>query len=146
LSKRRSKGKAVAATFALKLRYRTYLGAVGRVLRFGLSRLKKEGFLEVYLVDDGTIRQLNSRYRGKNCSTNVLAFPWPRGFISADLKSKPLGEIYLAPDYIRKHGEDLELLALHGLLHLLGYDHKTKRDRFYMEHLEQRLLKNFRKK
>lgn len=68
---------------------------------------------------------------------NVLAYPAPKSVPRPDLGGeKPLGEIYLNPDYIRKHGGDLTLMLVHGFAHLLGYDHKRKNDRIRMEKKE----------
>lgn len=84
--------------------------------------------LEVYLVNDAFMKK------------NVLSFPAPKDFPHPETgKYQPLGEIYLNPDYIKKRGEDLTFMLVHGLLHLLGYDHKNKSDRMKMEAEEQRL-------
>jgi len=84
---------------------------------------------EVYLV--------HSDFMDKN----VLAFPAPKNFPRPDQGGRYLGEIYLNPDYIKKHGEDLIFMFIHGFLHLLGYDHKKKDDRIAMEKKERELLK-----
>jgi len=90
---------------------------------------------------------INSRFMKKN----VLAYPAPERFPYPDLKGKYLGEIYLNPGYIRR--EKLEIgnwklefsakliyMFIHGLLHLLGYDHEKKSDRMEMEKKEAELL------
>ena len=56
-------------------------------------------------------------------------------------EGRPLGEIYLGPDYIRRHGEDLSYMAVHGLLHLLGHDHTEKGERLRMERKERQIMK-----
>ena len=95
-----------------------------------LGRLGEE-HAEVYLVmtDDGVIRELNRRYRDIDRATDVLSFPdgdiMPSG-------ERLLGEIVISVESARRqarelgHGEVRELceLALHGTLHLLGYDHE----------------------
>jgi probable rRNA maturation factor len=72
---------------------------------------------------------------------NVLAFPALADFPRPDLTLPDLGEIYLNPAYIEAHGEDLRFMLVHGMLHLLGYDHIKKSDRISMEKKERELLK-----
>jgi probable rRNA maturation factor len=103
------------------------------------ARHKLRVFLEVYLVNGPQIRRLNRIFRGKDKATNVLAFP-SDGFPGPDTQLHFLGEIYLCPNYIRRHGEDTRRLAIHGFLHLLGYTHKKRSDRIKMEDLEDKIL------
>jgi probable rRNA maturation factor len=51
-----------------------------------------------------------------------------------------LGEIYISPDFIKKHQQSLAHMVVHGILHLLGYDHETEKDRLKMEAVENSLL------
>ncbi|MBI2036970.1 MAG: rRNA maturation RNase YbeY [Candidatus Liptonbacteria bacterium] len=120
---------------------RPYERGIRRALTVGLRTLRVRGSLEVYLVDDRTMRSLNKRYRGKDKPANVLSFPWPQQFIAFHFASRPLGEIYLGLDIIRRHGEDPLFLAVHGLLHLLGYDHVRAKDRKRMEAAERRIMR-----
>jgi probable rRNA maturation factor len=98
----------------------------------------------VAIVSDRRVRELNRRYRGKDYATDVLSFPsgsspQPR------VPSPYLGDIVIGRGMARRqardarHSETVELrvLALHGLLHLLGYDHE--RDRGEMSRIERRL-------
>lgn len=96
----------------------------------------QKGSIEVYLADDKRMRRLNRQFRKKNKPTNVLSFAKPKGF-----PGKELGEVYLGPVYIDKNKESLDLMLVHGVLHILGYDHKQKRDSIIMQKKEQRLLK-----
>lgn len=104
------------------------------------SRLEKlfknEGSVEVYLINGRRMRRLNRMFRKKDKSTNVLSFRKPKGF-----PGKELGEVYLDPAYIRNHKEDPDLMLVHGVLHILGYDHEKKSDRIKMEKREAELLK-----
>jgi probable rRNA maturation factor len=95
------------------------------------------GTVTVAIVSDARIRALNRRYRGKNHATDVLSFPGEdRGH---------LGDIVIAAGVARRQARDarhalhteLRVLALHGLLHLLGYDHE--RDAGRMARVETRL-------
>lgn len=99
----------------------------------------KNSYADVFLISNIEMRDLNKKFRGKNKPTNVLAFPSPGSFPKVANKNW-LGEIYLNPKYIRDHKENLEFMVIHGLLHLLGFDHVKYSDRIEMEKLEKRLL------
>ena len=114
----------------------------GRGLAAWLRRAapaRARGDVTIALVSDARMRDLNCTYRGKRYATDVLSFP--------SLESGGfLGEIVVATGVARRQAREqghsptveLRILALHGLLHLLGYDHE--RDRGRMRKLEQRLL------
>jgi probable rRNA maturation factor len=112
---------------------------------------KARGVVGVALVSDATSRALNRRYRGHDHPTDVLSFPfggaWPmRGRGSARF----LGDIVIALGVARRQARaarhdqatELRVLALHGLLHLLGYDHDS--DNGAMARLERRLRRKGR--
>jgi probable rRNA maturation factor len=133
--------------------------ARGRPADRGLSRwltriapARAAGTVSVAIVSDQRIRTLNRQYRGIDRPTDVLSFPSD----SPPQKSSPqrtrarrpvisLGDIVIARGMARRqarqagHSEatELKVLALHGLLHLLGYDHE--RDNGAMARLERRL-------
>ena len=97
------------------------------------------GEVAIALVTDAHSRKLNSQYRRTNRPTDVLSFPaGPGGF---------LGDIVIATGTARKQAREaghsfqveLRVLALHGLLHLLGYDHEHAGDAGRMRRLETRL-------
>jgi len=90
---------------------------------------QRNSCLEIYLVGKAFMDK------------NVLAFPASKNFPRPDKKGKFLGEIYLNPDYIKKHNEDIFFMLCHGFLHLLGYEHKKKDDRIKMEKKERELLR-----
>lgn len=102
-----------------------------------ILKLKKP--IDVFLVDSETMRKLNRKYRKKNKTTNVLSFTSPLNF-----PTDTLGEIYLDPKYIEKKKEDLAFMLVHGVLHILGYDHVRTRDRIVMERKEARILAKIR--
>ena len=126
------------------------------------------GSVTIALVSDGRIRALNRTYRRKDYATDVLSFPafaletrsrasarQARGPSSrrsaagakAEAPDGELGDIVIATGVARRqareagHSErtELKVLALHGLLHLLGYDHE--RDNGRMRRVERRLLR-----
>jgi probable rRNA maturation factor len=102
-----------------------------------LMKLRKP--IDVFLVDGQTMRTLNRKYRKKDKTTNVLSFVTP-----PDFPIDVLGEIYLDPKYIEKKNEDLAFMLLHGVLHILGYDHERKSDRIVMEKKEKQVMKKLK--
>jgi probable rRNA maturation factor len=101
--------------------------------------------LSVILTSDRAIRSLNRRWRGRDKSTNVLSFPAPTPARGAP---RHLGDIVLAYETVareaRAEGKPLDHhiahLALHGFLHLLGYDHESHGQAEAMERRERRIL------
>jgi probable rRNA maturation factor len=109
-----------------------------------------EAELAVMLTDDAGIRTLNSNWRGIDKPTNVLSFPAlpPTGAAGPDEAPRMLGDIAIAYETTRKEADDeqkpfdhhLSHLAVHGFLHLIGYDHENDDDAEAMEALEQEIL------
>ncbi len=117
--------------------------AVREVLRAAAPALDVgPGDVVVRFVDRATMRELNRTWRGKDAPTDVLSFPSDAAEPGG---RRHVGDIALCWDVAlaqaarRRHSPEREtaLLALHGLLHLLGYDHET--DDGEMDALEQRL-------
>ena len=107
-----------------------------------LKTLKVKGStLDIFLLDNNSIMRLKARFINKKTEPNVLAFPEPSHFPHPETKKKYLGEIYLNKDILKKSPDRAKALLLHGILHLLGYDHKKKSDILKMESLEAKLLK-----
>jgi len=109
-----------------------------------------EAELAVMLTDDDGIRTLNSNWRGIDKPTNVLSFPalQPTGPVGPDDAPRMLGDIAIAYQTTRKEADDeqkpfehhLSHLAVHGYLHLIGYDHENDADAEIMESLETEIL------
>jgi len=107
---------------------------------------RARGDMAIAIVSDPRIRQLNKKYRRRDTTTDVLSFPGdaPRASRSAP---RFLGDIVIAAGVARRQARDaghsyaaeLKVLALHGLLHLLGYDHHDPDDGGRMARLERRL-------
>ncbi|MBW8903818.1 MAG: rRNA maturation RNase YbeY [Bradyrhizobium sp.] len=107
--------------------------------------------LAVMLTDDTGIQTLNNNWRGIDKPTNVLSFPalQPTGDSRADDDaSRMLGDIAIAYETTRREADDeqkpfdhhLSHLAIHGFLHLIGYDHEKDQDAETMEALETEIL------
>ena len=131
----------------------------------GVAPSRSRGAVTIALVDDAAMRRLNREFAGKEKATDVLSFPawpaearsakearrsgdvWPVIRASAGKPAQPrhLGDIVIATGVARRqarvaghaYAQELRVLALHGLLHLLGYDHETDEGR--MARLEARL-------
>jgi probable rRNA maturation factor len=107
--------------------------------------------LAVMLTDDTGIRTLNNNWRGIDKPTNVLSFPalQPTGEARSDDDApRMLGDIAIAYETTRREADDeqkqfdhhLAHLAVHGFLHLIGYDHEKDQDADTMETLETEIL------
>jgi probable rRNA maturation factor len=109
-----------------------------------VSPAAARGDVGVALVSDARVRALNQRYRRRDEATDVLSFPADD---TAPRTSGELGDIVIATGVARRQARaaghslqsELRVLALHGLLHLLGYDHPDPDDNGRMARLEGRL-------
>ena len=131
-----------------------------RPLELFLQRVKSELGLDesqatVCLVSDAEIARMNEKFRKKKGPTDVLSFPTVarRRLVRRPGGSKPvkageyLGDIAISPATARRYAKEngrklsseLQVLILHGILHLLGYDHET--DRGQMDRVERKLRK-----
>lgn len=96
--------------------------------------------VDIFLLQNADIKKLKARFIKKKTEPNVLAFSEPIAFPHPETKKKYLGEIYLNRDILKKSPERSAPLLLHGLLHLLGHDHKKKAEAVKMEGLEAEVL------
>jgi probable rRNA maturation factor len=102
-----------------------------------IAPARARGQLTIAIVSDARVRSLNRRYRRKNEATDVLSFPAE--------EPRQLGDVVIATGVARRQAKaaghslqtELRVLALHGLLHLLGYDHECDEGR--MARVERRL-------
>jgi probable rRNA maturation factor len=134
-----------------------------RPLEVFLARVRKElglgeADVTVCLVSDAEIARMNEAYRKKKGATDVLSFPEVRRRAPVSLRrarkrspvgnprrGKFLGDVAISPATARRNARqlgrtlsgELQILILHGVLHLLGYDHET--DGGEMDRIEQRL-------
>lgn len=113
-----------------------------------LRALRPAGEITIRLVEPDEITQLNHRYRQKNKPTNVLAFPQQIPSI-IPMDCPFLGDILICPQVMAEEASEAYLQAhwahivIHGVLHLLGYDHILPADALLMEEQEIKLLAQF---
>jgi len=110
-----------------------------------LPQAKRGGAVAILLADDAAVADLNARFRGKPNATNVLSFP-------AAMSAYPhLGDVALAYGVCvgeadaqgKTLADHVSHLVVHGVLHLLGYDHETEADAEVMEQMECEILRKF---
>lgn len=102
--------------------------------------------LSIRITDDEEIRSLNDQYRGIDKATDVLSFS--ADFTDPDIDSRYLGDIVIsfmrAEEQAVKRGhlvdEELQLLVVHGILHLLGFDHADPDEKERMWELQGKIL------
>ena len=128
-----------------------YLGLLEKT--FNHLGLSCEAILSVTLVNNTFIHQLNREYRNVDRPTDVISFAFLDGDEQRDEKLHgngpvPLGDIYISVEKAHSQAEEyghplereLSFLFVHGLLHLLGYDHMNKEDEAVMFKLQDEIL------
>jgi len=116
---------------------------LARFLHSAQRAVGLEGEVHVLLTDDATLRRLNRTYLGKDKATDVLSFPAPAQELSK--MGRSAGEVAISADIARENARrmghtaanEVKILALHGILHLAGFDHE--RDHGEMARKEKRL-------
>ncbi len=125
--------------------------------RFVMDRMRVHPQAELCIkaVDEDTIAQLNQQWMDKEGPTDVLAFPMDElrpGKVTEEPEEGVLGDLVLCPDVAERQGNDaghgraaeIELLVVHGILHLLGYDHAEPDEHQAMFGLQAQLLDDWR--
>ena len=105
--------------------------------------------VEIIIADDETIQALNAVHRDKNSTTDVLSFPLEAPFTEQSVFGMPLGSIVIAASFVKEKAlffghtehDELSLLFIHGMLHLLGFDHEV--DSGEMRERETALIQQF---
>jgi len=121
---------------------KSYNEVIEKVMKNGLNILnKRDSGINIILVGSSEITELNKLYRKLDYETDVLTFP--DGYLNS------LGDVFISiPKAIEQSAEfghsferELGFLTIHGLLHTIGYDHKTDEDEKIMIDLQNRVLK-----
>ena len=117
-----------------------------KLSKFSIFKNKNQEFT-VFLTNNKKMKDLNSKFRNKNVSTDVLSFP-----IKIKLKNKLyLGDIAISFEIINKRAKssnfdhELDKIWIHGYLHLLGYNHKKNKDYYLMMKKENLIFKKLNK-
>ena len=108
----------------------------------------KESIFTIIFVTKEEIHELNKQYRGVDRVTDVISFALEDAHDASLTDVRVLGDIYICIDRMKEqaieynHSETRELsfLTVHGLLHLLGYDHQTKEEEEIMFNLQRKIL------
>lgn len=120
-----------------------------KIIRSVFKHIKDERFFNIIFVDKDTIQQINNDYRGINKVTDVITFALMENQAEIFMEAiDELGDVFIcidraieqATDY--GHGVDREIgfLAVHGYLHLIGYDHMNEEDEKKMFSLQEEIL------
>lgn len=121
-------------------------------IKYCINKLElNKVMFSVIMISNEEIHNLNKQYRGIDRPTDVITFALEDYKDCVDLEFRLLGDIYISYDKVVEqakeygHSKTRELcfLAIHGLLHLLGYDHMNKDDEKKMFDLQKELLNNY---
>jgi probable rRNA maturation factor len=133
------------------------VAGLSRLSRFVLDRMRVHPLAELCLklVDEATIAELNEKWMEKTGPTDVLAFPMDElrpGLVNEEPEEGVLGDLVLCVTVAERQAaeaghrtqDEVELLTVHGILHLLGYDHAEPDDHKEMFDLQAKLLEEWR--
>jgi probable rRNA maturation factor len=134
------------------------VAGLSKLSRFVLDRMRVHPLAElcIKVVDEPTIAELNEHWMEKTGPTDVLAFPMDElrpGLVNEEPEEGVLGDLVLCPTVAERQAkeaghptkDEVELLTVHGILHLLGYDHAEPEEHKEMFGLQDRLLTEWRK-
>ena len=121
-------------------------------INYSLDKLSlKNVMFNVIIVDNESIHKINKEYRNVNRPTDVITFALEDDKVIDTPYVRVLGDIYISYDKVISQAEEyghstkreICFLAIHGLLHLLGYDHMNKEDEEKMFKLQKELLNSY---
>ena len=135
----------------IKLNQRKIKEIIRKILKY--LKVDEETEISVLFTDDKFIRSLNNKYRGIDKPTDVLSFSLQEGTVKPPEveNDKLLGDIIISVETAQKQADtlnhsmerELTVLLIHGLLHLIGYDHEEDKDYKIMREKESEILKIF---
>lgn len=119
------------------------------VLNTSKKEKKIKGIVEINVIGDSEMTKMNFEHRGKKYPTDVLSFSWQEDSM---IKTDYLGQIYICQNQIKRQSKDWEAtdkeefarMLVHGLLHLVGYDHLVEKDAKKMFGLQEKILKELK--
>lgn len=135
----------IKVIFNNESKYPVSAAEVSRVAKAAAKKVKRlKGEVEVVLIDNSEIKKINRLWRKINRPTDVLAFAWNEEGL---LKGDCLGQIFIsypkivsqAKEYRVPVKKEFNLILIHGLLHLAGYDHAKPVDRKKMFFLQEKI-------
>ena len=128
------------------------LEEINNVVEFALKYQKIDNAIfNIIIVDESTIHEINKTYRGKDSVTDVISFALEDDKTFIETNYRILGDIYIclnkakaqAIEYGHSFLRELAFLTVHGLLHLLGYDHMKEEDEKVMFKLQEMILNEY---
>jgi len=124
------------------------LDEINKLIKYALEHEKLENvFFNIIIVDNEKIKEINRDYRNKDTYTDVISFAL-EDYEDIKTEYRMLGDIYISIDKARSQAEEyghsflreLSFLAVHGFLHLLGYDHMNAEDEKVMFERQEKIL------
>jgi len=128
------------------------LDELKNVVEFALKYQKVENAIfNIIIVDEEEIHKINREYRGKDSVTDVISFALEDDKVFVETDFRVLGDIYVCIEKVKSQAEEyghsfkreLAYLTIHGLLHLLGYDHMTSEEEKIMNEVEEMILNEY---
>lgn len=122
------------------------------LLDYCLNYLKLENVMfNIIIVDNETIHSINKEYRGVDRPTDVISFALEDDTSFVQTEYRILGDIYISIDKAKEQADayghslkrEISFLTVHGLLHLLGYDHMTEEEEKEMFGLQELILDGY---
>lgn len=123
---------------------------LNEVLDLAIEKMQTKGVFSIVFIDDEKMHEMNLKYRGVDRTTDVLSFAFNDVPDEFESEVEMLGDIYIsipkaiaqAEEYEHSVKRELSFLAVHGFLHILGYDHMTPEDEVVMFDLQKEVLED----
>lgn len=130
--------------------YKEDYSYLDELLDLAIEKLSVEGIFSITFIDDEKMHEMNKKYRGVDRTTDVLSFALNDADENFVAEIEVLGDIFIsipkmleqAREYDHSAKRELAFLTIHGLLHLLGYDHMNKEDEDVMFGLQKEVLED----
>ena len=128
------------------------VNSLSGLLDYSLNYLKLDNVVfNIIIVDNETIHSINKEYRGVDRPTDVISFALEDDTSFVSTEYRILGDIYISIDKAKEQAEsyghslkrEISFLTVHGLLHLLGYDHMTEEEEKEMFGLQELILDGY---